>query len=381
MKVAYFDCFSGISGDMLIGALLDAGLDFQLLEQEIARLGLPNVQIRSSKIVKQNIASTKFDVIYEDQHHHRHLRHLNEMVENTGIDPEIQAKAKQVFLKIAEAEAKIHHMPVEKVHFHEVGAVDTIVDVVGALVGFRLLGIERVYCSRLNVGSGFVTFSHGKFPVPAPATAEILRSVPTYSTDSQGELVTPTGAAMITVLTDRFGDMPAMKTTAIGYGAGSKDFEHPNVLRVYIGELDDAAEAGDEVMVLETNIDDMNPQWYDDVMDQLYSAGALEVFITPVQMKKNRPGQKLTVLCHEGLTESMMHVLFRGTTSIGVRMRRERRRVLERKEIVLQTAFGPLRAKASYYNNEQVNVKVEYDELKRVARETGLTIKQISSQI
>jgi pyridinium-3,5-bisthiocarboxylic acid mononucleotide nickel chelatase len=395
MKIAFFDCFSGVSGDMLIGALLDAGLDIHQLEKEIAKLGLPNVRIKASDVVKQNIAATKFDVIYEDQKHHRHLKDLNALVENTAIDIEIQQQAKEVFLKIAEAEAKIHAMPLEKVHFHEVGAIDTIVDVVGALVGLRLMGVEKVFCSRLNVGSGFVTFSHGKFPVPAPATAEILKHIPTYSTDSKGELVTPTGAAIMAVLTNSFGDMPHMKTTAIGYGAGTKDFDHPNVLRVFIGEPTGVVPAGesaapeksasdtvkDEVLVMETNIDDMNPQWYDHVIDRLYDAGALEVFLTQIQMKKNRPGTKLTILARELHKNLLLKIIFSETTSIGVRMRIEKREILERVEKIVSTPYGDIKAKISYFNGEQVNIKAEYDDLKRIANETNTSVKQLVSSI
>jgi pyridinium-3,5-bisthiocarboxylic acid mononucleotide nickel chelatase len=380
MKIAYFDCFSGISGDMIAGSLLDAGLDIKMLETEIDKLGLESVKIKASKIVKQNIASTKFDVIYEDQSHHRHLRHLNALVENTSLDNDIIEKAKEVFLKIAVAEAKIHNMPLEKVHFHEVGAIDTIVDVVAALTGLKMLGVEKVYCSRLNVGSGFVTFSHGKFPVPAPATAEILRDVPTYSTDSKGELVTPTGAAIITALADSFGDMPSIKTQAIGYGAGTKDFEHPNVLRVYLGEM--AAEgASEEIDVIETDIDDMNPQWYDHVMERLYGEGALEVFFTNIQMKKNRPGVKLTILAKPGDKDRLIKIIFKDTTSLGVRFRRESRVILKREVKTFETSFGEVNAKVSYFNDEQVNIKVEYDDLKRLAFENKLSIKQISNEI
>lgn len=380
MKVAYFDCFSGISGDMLTGSLLDAGLEFAELENEIKKLGLESVGIKMSKIVKQNIASTKFDVIYEDQKHHRHLKDLNALVEKSSLDEEIKGKAREVFLKIAVAEAKIHNMPVEKVQFHEVGAVDTIVDVVAALTGFRKLGIEKIFCSRLNVGSGFVTFSHGKFPVPAPATAEILMGVPTYSTDSKGELVTPTGAAIITSLAGSFGDMPVMRTRSIGYGAGSKDFEHPNVLRVFIGDMASDDET-DEVLVTETNIDDMNPQWYDHIIEHLYREGAREVFITNIQMKKNRPGVKLTVLSEVTDRDRVLKVIFRETTSIGVRTRKESRMILQRESRSVSTPFGEMMAKVSYFEGEQVNLKIEYDELKRVAAETGLPVKQVAAEI
>ena len=380
MKIAYFDCFSGISGDMLIGSLLDAGLDIKELESIVDKLGLDSVKITADKIVKQNIASTKFSVLYEDQKHHRHLKDLNDLVENTSIDSDLKEKAKEVFLKIAEAEAKIHNMPLEKVHFHEVGAVDTIVDVVGALAGFKKLGIRKVFCSSLNVGSGFVTFSHGKFPVPAPATAEILKGVPVYSTDSGGELVTPTGAAIITSLADGFGDMPPFLTNSIGYGAGTKDFEHPNVLRVYLGEMADKT-TEDVIDVIETNIDDMNPQWYDHLMNRLYREGALEVFMTNIQMKKNRPGIKLTILTDPSFKDRILKVVFSETTTIGIRVRREERKILERQSVTYNTKYGEISVKVTMLDGEAINKKAEYEDLKRLAEETGKPVKQISGEI
>ncbi len=380
MRIAYFDCFSGISGDMLVGSLIDAGLDFEVLENEIKKLGLESVEIKADKIVKQNIASTKFSVLYQDQKHHRHLQDLNAMVDNASIDEDIKAKAKEVFLKIAVAEAKIHNMPLDKVHFHEIGAVDTIVDVVAALTGFRKLGIEKVFSSGLNVGSGFVTFSHGKFPVPAPATAEILKDVPVYSTDSKGELVTPTGAAIITALADGFGDMPSIKVESIGYGAGSKDFEHPNVLRVYLGQMVDKPYEN-VIDVIETNIDDMNPQWYDHIIDRLYGEGALEVFMTNIQMKKNRPGIKLTILADPVNKDQLLKIVFRETTSIGVRMRRESREILERKSRTFDTLYGKVNVKITIYEGKTVNQKVEYDDLRRLAAENNLPVKKIAGEI
>ncbi len=380
MRVAYFDCFSGISGDMITGSLIDAGLDFNELNAEIKKLGLGNVELKASRVVKQNIASTSFSVIFEEQKHHRNLDDLNALVENTPIDQDIKEKAKEVFLKIAVAEAKIHNMPLDKVHFHEIGAIDTIVDVVAAFTGFKKLGIEKVFCSRLNVGSGFVTFSHGKFPVPAPATAEILKDIPIYSTDSGGELVTPTGAAIITTIAEEFGDMPSLRTQSIGYGAGTRDFEHPNVLRLYVGETD--ADAGsDNVFVMETNIDDMNPQFYDHVTERLYGEGALEVFLTGIQMKKNRPGTKLTILAAPAHKDRLLQVIFRETTSIGVRIRQESRKILERQIRIVDTPYGPVKAKISYYGDQPVNTKIEYDDLKKLAAENGKSIKQISSEL
>ncbi len=380
MRIAYFDCFSGISGDMITGSLLDAGLDIDELSAEIKKLGLEAVELKASKIVKQHISSTKFTVVYEEQKHHRHLSDLNEIVDNSTLDRDVKDKAKDIFLMIGRAEAKIHNMPLEKVHFHEIGAVDTIVDVVAALTGFKKLGIEKIYCSRLNVGSGFVTFSHGKFPVPAPATAEILKGIPCYSTDSKGELVTPTGAAIIASVAAGFGDMPLMETRSIGYGAGTKDFEHPNVLRVYLGEAGQGSIAG-TIDVIETNIDDMDPQFYDHVIDRLYQAGALEVFLIPIQMKKNRPGIKMTVLAEPSDKDKLLDIIFRETTSIGTRIRKELREILEREQKIIDTPLGRVQAKISYFKGNRVNMKIEYDDLKRLALEYGRPVKDIYSEI
>jgi len=378
MRIAYFDCFSGISGDMFLGALIDAGLDIEALRQELAKLKLDNFQISAKKVVKQNIASMQFHVAYQEERQHRHLRHLNEIVDQSDLSEDIKNSAKEIFLKIAQAEAKIHNMPVEKVHFHEVGAIDTIVDVVGALVGIKLLGIEKIYSSRLNVGSGFVTFSHGTFPVPAPATAEILKGVPTYATNSQGELVTPTGAAIITTLTADFGDMPEMITESIGYGAGSKDLEQPNVLRVFIGKsADKKDEDSESIYVVETNIDDMNPQWYEHVMERLLQNGALDAFLTNTLMKKNRPGILLTMLCREADLDNLIRIVFTETTSIGVRIRKESRRVLTRTIEKVETPYGVIRIKYSKLNGEIVNAMPEYEDMKKIARERKISLKKL----
>ena len=236
MKIIYFDCFSGISGDMITGALLDLGLDFDFLKKELEKLKLKNVKIEAKKVVKQGITSTKFDVIAKHEHHERNLSDINKIIDDSSLDKEIKEKSKEIFLKIAKAEAKIHNVPLKTIHFHEIGAIDTIIDVAAAVIGLKKLGIEKVYCSKLNVGTGFVEFSHGKWPIPAPATAEILKNVPIYHNDIEAELVTPTGAAIITAFCGNFGLMPAMKVEKIGYGAGFKDLKQPNVLRIYLGE-------------------------------------------------------------------------------------------------------------------------------------------------
>ena len=377
MKIAYFDCFSGISGDMFLGALIDAGLDFKALQRELKKLKLDNFEISAHKVEKQNIAATQFHVEYQPEHHHRHLRHLNDIVDQSDLPGDVKKGAKKIFLKIARAEAKIHNMPVEKVHFHEVGAVDTIVDVVGALVGVKLLGIDKIYSSPLNVGSGFVTFSHGTFPVPAPATAEILKGVPTYSTDSRGELATPTGAAIITALAERFGDMPTMTGESIGYGAGSREMENrPNVVRLFLGQKVEDREA-DAVYVVETNIDDMNPQWYEHVMQRLLQQGALDVFLTHTLMKKNRPGVLLTMFCRENNLDDLVRIVFTETTSIGVRIRKESRRILTRTIKKVDTPYGVVRVKYSELNGEIVNAMPEYEDMKKIAEKENIPLKKL----
>ncbi len=370
MKIAYFDCFSGISGDMILGALLDAGLDFELFQSELTKLNLPNYKLKQQRVSKQNLSATKFDVIDLEKKNYRHLKDLNRIVEKSSFDEKLKTRAKEIFLKIAKAEAKIHNQSIEQVHFHEISAVDTIIDVVGALVGLKLLNIEKIQSSKLNVGSGFVEFSHGKWPVPAPATAEILKGVPVYSTDCKAELVTPTGAAIICTIADAFGDLPEMTTESIGYGAGTQDLEHPNVLRVFIGErITQAAFEQDIVSILETNIDDMNPQFYDHILEELLHNGALDVYLTNVSMKKNRPGIQLTVLTRPEDADKFAQFIFRSTTSIGVRIRQEKRKKLKRTSQEVDTKFGKVKFKISSLNGEVLNRTPEYEDCKRISKE------------
>lgn len=382
MKIAYFDCFSGISGDMILGALLDAGLDFELFQSELTKLNLPNCKLKQQRVSKQNLSATKFDVIDLEKKNYRHLKDLNRIVEESGFDEKLKTRAKEIFLKIADAEAKIHNQSIEQVHFHEISGVDTIIDVVGALVGLKLLNIEKIQSSKLNTGSGFVEFSHGKWPVPAPATAEILKGVPVYATDCKAELVTPTGAAIICTIADAFGDLPEMTTESIGYGAGTQDLEHPNVLRVFIGERKtQAAIEQDTVSILETNIDDMNPQFYDNILEELLQNGALDVYLTNVSMKKNRPGIQLTVLTRPEDEDKFAQFIFRNTTSIGVRIRQEKRKKLKRTIEEVDTKFGKVKFKISSLNGEVLNRTPEYEDCKRISKEQNIPLKVIYKEI
>src|SRR3989338_4180775 len=312
MKTAYFDCFSGISGDMIVGALLDLGLDSHFLKNELKKLDLKDYEITVKKIVKKGIAATKFNVIGKPHNHEEHnLKEINEIIEKSKLDNEAKSMIKKIFLKIADAEAKTHNKPIDKIHFHEIGAIDTIIDVAGAVIGFKKLGIEKIYCSKLNTGTGFVKFSHGKWQVPAPATSEILKNVPIYHNGTKAELVTPTGAAIITTIADSFGEMPAMKLEKIGYGAGTKDLEQPNVLRVFLGELENKSKNfDDKIVVMETNIDNMNPEIFPYVIERLMENGALDSYTEPINMKKSRIGIKITVLCETNNIDKLSKILF-----------------------------------------------------------------------
>ncbi len=354
MKIAYFDCFSGISGDMIIGALIDLGLDIKFLERELKKINLDNYRIESKKTIKNGISATKFSVIASKHHHEeRNLAEINKIIGNSKLDKEIKDIIKKIFLKIAQAEAKIHNKPIDKIHFHEIGSIDTIIDVAGAVIGFKKLGIEKFYCSILNVGNGFVDFSHGKWPVPAPATAEILKGIPVYHNNTNAELVTPTGAAIITILCSNFGEMPTMKSEKIGYGAGSKDLEQPNVLRVFFGEINN--QKSEIINVIETNIDNMNPEIYPYVIERLMENDALDAYLTNIIMKKGRPAIKLTVLANIKDTEKICKIIFDETTTLGVRIYQATKKRLDREVKTIKTKYGSVKIKISKLNNPHKN--------------------------
>ncbi len=384
MKIAYFDCFSGISGDMVLGALVDAGCELARLEADVRRLPVTGWKIHAEKVARGGLTATQVKVETNEQHPHRSLAAIVELIEKAGLPPRVADRAERIFRRLGEAEARIHNVPVEKVHFHEVGAVDAIVDIVGGCIGFELLGVDEFGCSALNVGGGRVQTEHGALPVPAPATAELLRGAPTYSTGISKELVTPTGAAIASTLAARFGPMPLMTIGAIGYGAGVAELpEQPNVLRLFIGEwaAREAPAPGEEaVAVIEANLDDMNPQIYGYFVERALAAGALDVFATPVQMKKNRPGQLLTVLCHPAAADRLMDLIFRETTTIGVRAYVARRRTLERESVPVETAFGVIRMKVSRLNGHILNAAPEYEDCQRAAAERCVPLKQVLAE-
>jgi uncharacterized protein (TIGR00299 family) protein len=389
MKIAYFDCFSGISGDMTLGALVDAGCSLVGMETHLRKLPVSGWKISSEKIVRRGFRATQVKVESSDPQRHRSLSEILQLIERAGLAPRIAERASRIFRRLGEAEALVHGVPVEKVHFHEVGAVDAIVDIVGAAAGFEQLGAEEFFCSALNVGGGSVHTQHGNLPVPAPATAELLRGAPTYSNGIQRELVTPTGAAIVATVASRFGPQPEMTVAAIGLGAGSAELaEQPNVLRLFVGETaarrDDARHddlmPDEDIIVLEANLDDMNPQVYGYFAERALDAGALDVFSIPVQMKKNRPGQLVTVLCKPEDREKFSELLFCETTTLGVRQSNVKRRTLQRENIVVETSLGSIRMKIARLNGQILNAAPEYEDCQKVAAERRVPLKQVLAE-
>lgn len=389
MKLAYFDCFSGISGDMVLGALVDAGVDLRELESELRKLNLEGWNISAEKVQRKAIRATKVNVETQESHHHRHLSPILKMIDQAALAPRAAERARQIFRRLGEAEAKVHNISIEKVHFHEVGAVDSIIDIVGSAIGFELLGIDTFACSIMDVGSGRVQTEHGLLPVPAPATVELLRDAPTFSSGIEKELVTPTGAAIATTLSTQYAAMPAMTLKSIGYGAGSADLpQQPNVLRLMTGEmigerLGESADAGEHwdapIAVIEANLDDMSPQIYGYFAEQALAAGALDIFSTAVQMKKNRPGQLVTLLCEPSNLKPLIDLIFRETTTIGIRTHEVRRQTLARESVPVETPLGTIRMKISRLNGTLLNAAPEYEDCRRIATQKGLPLKQVLS--
>jgi uncharacterized protein (TIGR00299 family) protein len=383
MKLAYFDCFSGISGDMTLGALVDAGCSADLLRGELKSLQVPGWTLTTEKVWKNGMAATHVRVQTEDQRKHRSLSTILEILTNSQLAPPVRERASRIFQKLGEAEAYVHDAPLEKVHFHEVGAVDAIVDIVGSCIGFHALGIERFACSPLNVGGGTAKTAHGVLPVPAPATARLLQGAPTFSNGVQRELVTPTGAAIVATLCDSFGPQPPMTVSAIGYGAGITDLEgQPNVVRIMIGESPDkvSSASDEEISIIEANLDDMNPQIYGYVQEKALLAGALDVYTTALQMKKNRPGTLLTILCRPEDTEALKSLIFAETTTFGVRSHRAQRRALPREWVNVSTSYGSVRIKLSRSNGHILHVTPEYDDCRKLAVEKQVPLQQVISE-
>ncbi len=376
--IAYFDCFSGISGNMILGALVDAGLSVDFLKKELKKIDLENYSIKVKKVTRGHLSGTYLDVVTRDVKR-RKLKDITGSINKSGLSSDVRKKSIGIFNRIAEAESRVHGVPKDRLHFHEIGDLDSIVDIAGAVIGLKKLGIKEVYASCVHTGKGFVKTRGGILPVPAPATAELLKGVPVYGGDIKSELVTPTGAAIITSFTGRFGEMPSMEYEAIGYGAGSKKLSIPNMLRVYIGKPVNAY-AEDIIRVIETNIDDMNPQVYDYLMERLFGAGALDVFLTPAKMKKNRPGTVLTVLSGIENTDKMVSIIFRETTTLGVRSYEVNRKKLFRKVITIKTKYGSIRVKTGRCGNDAMTAAPEYEDCKKAAKKSKVPLRIIQEE-
>ena len=379
-NIAYFECISGASGNMILAALLDAGFPVETLRAELGKLQVSGFAIETSRVMRRGIAAAHVEVNTEETHAHRHLRHILSIIEGSALDSAVKADAARIFTRLAEAEAAIHNTSVEQIHFHEVGALDAIVDIVGAVIGLRGLGVGEIYVSPFPQGTGVIQCAHGTMPNPAPATAALLKGKPVRPTDIEAELVTPTGAAILSTLGQHFGTPPLCAFSAIGYGAGTKELPIPNVLRLSIGVAAAAPPLfdSDTVLVLETNIDDMNPQWFDYLFEKLYAAGALEVFTAPVMMKKNRPGALLTVVLPPEKRDAVAEVMLTESTSIGVRWHETPRIKAQREFQTVETSAGTVTIKISRLGSRIVNAAPEYDDCRRLAQEhPGMTLKQI----
>src|SRR5689334_4094096 len=442
MRIAYLECFSGISGDMFLGALLDAGVPPEVFTRTVEALGV-DARLEISRVDRSGISATKLDVIaagekelpreefweralstqqeafspaaashshsqtppraavphehghshdHEHGHQHEHghahshrgLKEIRQIIHAASISQSAKERAIRIFEALGAAEAKVHNSDIEKIHFHEVGAIDAIVDIVCASVGAEALGVDEWVCSPLNVGGGTVVCAHGAFPIPAPATLELLKHAPVYSGDIQKELVTPTGAAIVSVLVSRFSHFPAMKTKKTGYGAGTRNFKNsPNVLRISVGETAERQESPfpvEEITVLEANVDDMTPQVFGYVMEQALQNGALDAFGTPVRMKKSRPGMLLTVLCRAEDSQALTKFILAETTTLGVRMRRENRAALTRRHVSVRTKWGEVRMKLANLNGSISNYAPEYEDCRQIAKEKKVPLKTVMQE-
>lgn len=377
MKTAYFDLIAGASGDMILGALLDAGLDESALRGELAKLPITGWDITVKRVEKICFTATKFDVLVSPQPHSRPLPEIERVVSESTLSESIKARSLEVIRMIAAEEARIHGMPIEQVHLHEVSGEDAIIDIVGTIAGVELLGIERVKCSSFPLGRGFIQGAHGSIPLPAPATVGILKGLPITGSPIQAELVTPTGAALLKHLAGSFGDLPSMRLDAVGYGAGTWDLPIPNLLRVFIGEADANTFTTDTVTVLETNLDDQTAEEHGHIMDRLLEAGALDVTLTPTHMKKNRPGVVLSVIAKLEDQGAMRNLILTETSSLGVREQSVKRSTLPRDCIRVQTQFGETVVKVSHLPGGAHKYAPEFEDCRALARKAGVPLREV----
>ena len=380
VKVAYLDCGSGISGDMTLAALVDAGIKLDDLNRAVGSLGLPGLRLRTTEVKKLGFRATQISVESEPEPGNRHLREILMMIDAGQLNVRQKDLARRMFTALAGAEARVHGVAIEEVHFHEVGAADSIADIVGAAVGWDLLGIDRIVASPVPTGRGRIKMAHGECGIPAPATAELLRGVPLAECAIEGELTTPTGAAILATLVDSFGPMPTMKIELIGYGAGQKDIaERPNILRLLIGEVIEEGTNGDadQVCMLETNLDDTSGEMIGYCISRLWDAGALDVYTTAIQMKKNRPAVKLTVLCHPGDAVAMEDIMFSETATLGVRHWTASRHVLRRQPHTVMTPWGPVEGKIGWLRDGLPRFSPEFESCRRVAAAHQTPLREV----
>jgi uncharacterized protein (TIGR00299 family) protein len=376
MKTLYFDCFAGASGDMILGAMVAAGVEPAYLREQLSLLPVSGFDVSFETVNRSGLSATYTRVDTAHEHKHRHLSDIKQIIEASALSDSVKQRAVQIFTRLAEAEARVHNEPVDHVHFHEVGALDAIVDVVGAAICFDALQIDRFICSPIHVGSGMVKMAHGQFPVPPPAVTELLKGVPFYATEIKGELLTPTGAAIITTVCVEYGPIPRMITEKSGFGAGTREYQDfPNVLRVLIGETEDAGATDERLWMIETNLDDASPQIIGHVMDRVLESGALDCFFTSVQMKKNRPGVLLSVLCRAGEKETVMKLLFTETTTLGVRSYEVTRRALQRSVVRVETPYGPIDVKVAHLEGRVVNEMPEFEQCRQAAANANVPLK------
>jgi pyridinium-3,5-bisthiocarboxylic acid mononucleotide nickel chelatase len=379
MRILYYDCFSGISGDMNLGAMIDLGIDPLFLENELNKLDLKGWKIETGKAQRHGITGTLVTVKQtRHEHQHRHLSDISKIINSSSLDDRTKKLSIDIFMKVAVAEASVHDIAVEKVHFHEVGAVDSIIDIVGAAICFIALNIDEVHVSVVELGGGNVKCDHGRLPVPAPATAEIIKGIPAKTNGVDFEATTPTGAAILATLGNQFNVPAPLKIIRTGYGAGHKEHKDvPNLLRVFLAETDGQTGSGHEALLLECNIDDMNPEIFEYVSEKLFSAGASDVYLTNIMMKKGRPGLILSVICEQEKSGSMKEIIFRETTTLGIRTLPFIKDTLSRETETVTTPYGEVRVKRSMHKGKTVSFKPESADCQRIARETGLPLKEV----
>ncbi len=382
MKIAYFDLISGASGDMILGALIDSGLSTQFLEQSLELLNISGFDIEVKKVSQKGFQATKVKVLVNDDIPERHFSDITAIINKSKLPERIQKKALSIFHKLAEVEAGIHGIPIDEVHLHELGGVDTIIDIVGSLIGLDCLGIRKISCSPVPLGRGFIQGAHGQIPLPAPATIALLKNTPIIGSPIDMELVTPTGAVLLTTLSDSFGIIPTMTLTAVGYGAGDRELPIPNLLRLIIGEsTPGSTELVEQLISLETSIDDMNPELFDHVMEKLFINGALDVVLIPIQMKKNRPGTLLQVLTRNDSAPKLRDVIFEETTTLGIRQQTVQRFSLPRETKEVETEFGPVKVKIAYLHNGLKKISPEYEDCRSIAKSKKIPIREVYNVI